>query len=178
MKIRVLAIILTLFLVSRSDAPAIEREVRGFSLGTFHSFKGIGFSASLNEQHSFALYADTEGVFSGHTVSPGFRFTYLYHYPLFNIRTKDGSVFNFYAGPGVTTGLIREKIAYGWMGGISGCAGVQVCLRKHFLISLEFESDVGFFFTDDSNSMTKKLKFYNKGLSYVWYPQLRIEYDF
>lgn len=178
MKFLARAILLTLFLVLPSTVFAGDGEVRGFSLGTFHSIKGIGLSASLDGLHSFALYADTEGILSGNTITPGFRLTYLYHYSLGDVRTKDGSVFHFYAGPGVTTGLMRERVAFGWMGGVAGGLGTQVLLRDHFLISLEFEGDVGFFFTDDSNTKATKLKFYNKGLRYACYPQLRIEYDF
>lgn len=178
MKLRVRAIILTLFLILPSTVSAVEREARGLALGTFHSFKGIGLSASIHNLHSFAVYADTEGIFNGQAVTPGFRISYLYHYSLGDIKANDGSVFHFYAGPGVTTGLVREKVAFGWMGGVAVGGGAQVLLREHFLISLEFEGDVAFFFTDDNNTGATRLKFYNKGIQNAFFPQLRIEYKF
>lgn len=177
MKSRNDIIILLFFLTFSLTAGADDKDLRGFSLGSFQSYKGLGISASLNSIHAFALYADMEGVFSGLTITPGARFSYLYHCPLGDIKAKDGSIFHFYAGPGITTGLMREEVAYGWMGGISGVVGAQVLLRKHFLFSLEFEGDVAYFFSRDGKG-SAKMKFYNKGLRYIYFPQLRIEYKF
>lgn len=177
MKLRVPTLLLTLFLILPSTVAAGEKEMRGLALGTFHSYKGFGLSSSLHGIHSFVLYADTEGIFSGRTITPGFRFTYLYHCSLGEVQVKDGNVFHFYAGPGITTGYIRESVEYGWMGGVAVCLGTQVLLRKHFQLSLEFEGNVGFFFTENSKRKTR-LKFYNNGLRYAIYPQLRIEYNF
>lgn len=157
---------------------ASGKEQGSFSIGTFQSYKGFGLSLTSNEIHSLSVFLDMEGVYKGSTIMPGVRATYLYRCDLAEVAVKSGEVFTFYAGPGISSGYIRQDFTYGAFGAVSLAAGTRILFREHFALALDFQADLGFFCAHNDVKHSTELFFYKKGVQHALYPQLRLEYRF
>lgn len=150
-----------------------------FTAGMFHSLKGVGGSFRFGELNSLSIYADMEEVYAGRALYPGVRVSYLRPVELAKKEASDGSVFTFYAGPGMTCGYVRDKDEwYGLMAGISLGAGVRVCLRERIVLALELEGNAAFVLSKSSLYHTWGMRLYKNGYRQALYPQLKLEYRF
>ncbi|MCR5571821.1 MAG: hypothetical protein K6F42_06250 [Bacteroidales bacterium] len=150
-----------------------------FTAGIFHSPKGIGGSFRFGGQNALAVYADMEEVYAGRALYPGLRVSWLHPLPLAKKTARDGSVFTFYAGPGLTGGYVRDKGEwYGFMAGVSLGAGVSVGLRERFVLSLELEGSAALQLSKNTLLDSWVTHFYRNGWRQALYPQLKIEYRF
>ena len=164
-----------------------------FTAGMFHSPKGIGGSFRFGGQNALAVYADMEEVYAGRALYPGLRVSWLHPLPLAKktardgsgaygtgiSAARDGSVFTFYAGPGLTGGYVRDKGEwYGFMAGVSLGAGVSVGLRERFILSLELEGSAALQLSKNTLLDSWVTHFYRNGWRQALYPQLKIEYRF
>ena len=181
-KTRVLLFLVAILLAgARFSAYADEPGLQDihFTAGMFHSLKGIGGSFRFGELNSLSIYADMEEVYAGRALYPGVRVSYLRPLELAKRTAPDGSVFTFYAGPGMTGGYLRDKGEwYGLMTGISLAAGFCVGLRERFILSLEVEGTAGFVLSKSSLLHTWGVKLYKNGYRQALYPQLKLEYRF
>ena len=179
---RVLLFLVAVLLAgSSATAYADEPGLRDFhfTAGMFHSLKGIGGCFRFGELNSLSVYADMEEVYAGRALYPGLRVSYLRPLALAEKKASDGSVFTFYAGPGVTGGYLRDKGEwYDIMAGISLGAGVTVGLRERFLLSLELEGTAALLVSKNTLLDTWGMRMYRNGYRQAFYPQLKIEYRF
>ena len=176
--ILLLAVLLT---GPRALAAGPEAGLQDFhvTLGMFHSPKGIGGCVRFGGLKSLSVYADMEEVYAGRALYPGLRISYLHPLALAEKTARDGNVFTFYAGPGLTGGYVRDKGEwYGFMAGISVGAGVSASLQKRFVLSLEFESVAALLLSKNTLLDTWGMRMFRNGYRQTFYPQLKIEYRF
>lgn len=147
----------------------------GFAMGGIQSPKGVGFSAEFMHDaesfSAFSLTADLLDIISGVSSSPGIKLTY--HYNLIG-KTWDDGKYSLYAGPGLTTGYVRNLGNHsGFMGGLSCDAGLRVRFMRSILLSLEFQADLAL-----HSKRLPDLALYKAGFIHSYYPHLRIQYAF
>ena len=147
----------------------------GFAMGGIQSPKGVGFCAEFAHDTesfgAFSLTADLLDIISGVSSSPGVKLTY--HYNLIGKTWNDGK-FTLYAGPGLAAGYVRNLgNHFGFMGGLSGDAGLRVRCLHSILLSLEFQADFGL-----HCKKLPDLSLYRAGYMHSYYPHLRIQYAF
>ena len=148
----------------------------GFALGGIQSPKGVGLSMEFVHDaesfSAFSLTADLIDIISGVSSSPGVKLTY--HYNLIGKSWGEGR-FAFYAGPGLTAGYVRNlDNHFGFMGGLSGDAGLRVRCLHSILLSLEFQADLAL----HGKKQHPDVGLYRAGFKHSYYPHLRIQYAF
>ena len=167
----------------------------GSSLGVFNSPKGFGLvletSSSADTFNSFTAYTDIYGLPMGRCLFPGYKFNYS-HNKVFKTLSRDGLDYNFYIGPGVTLGYVREfepyihtdfqKYLSGNFGAVacaSATAGCRVEFPRHVALNLSWTIEGGVFLDrNEDNPSGFEVSLYRNGLVSVIYPQLSILYVF
>lgn len=151
-------------------------------LGTFHSYKAVGFCADLftsdDQFDTFELTADMHEVFSGKRPVPGIRASYIHNIILKEFSVREGeTAAQLYAGPGVTAGYIRDSWKpFGVMAGITGALGVRANFLHNISLSAELGIDVALFAQKDARYGNIDLTLYEAGIKNIIYPQLKISY--
>lgn len=154
---------------------------RSFEVGTFHSYKAIGFDidvvSSADQYDTFQLVADMHQVFSGKRPAPGIRAAYIHNVVLKHF-TFDGDVEALlYTGPGLTLGYVRDGAKpFGIMTGITGVLGARFILSHNITICTEIGTDISLFAGRNQRYNNIDLTLYESGLKNIIYPQLKIMY--
>jgi len=179
--------LLTLLLAALCQ-PAAAQE-----LGVYNSIKGIGAQYRSGEKagvfHSATAFVDIYGVPTSRCRYPGYRFNVTRQYMLRSIE-GDKCVFSFYAGPGISFGLVRDHdkgrgfdltslIADnpGVMLALSGGAGCRFDFGRRVALDLSFTAEAGVHMReneDEKSYSATSLSIYNNGLLQAIYPQLTI----
>ena len=161
------------------QAPA--QEYKSLSLGTFHSPKGLGFCLESQQEEksfdSFDIIADTFGILRGDYSSPGFKATY-YRGIILDHRHGEDCDADFYAGPGVTAGYVRDiHEPFSAVAGMSGVIGGRLYFdRKRLVICFEAGLDLALEMNRNNRYRNIDLTIYKAGIYHVFYPQVRLLY--
>ena len=184
-RLAVLLLILTAFPVSSSAGRPVEEgnipDMLGeshISLGTIHSFRGIGFCTQIGsgDFHSVAVVAYLTDIINGKASTPGVRITYHYDMTIHDGTTRQGYPYRIYAGPGIAQGYVRSLDSRkGYMAGLSGAAGVLAELGRNVSLSAEFQADAALIF---KNRYTQYMSLYKAGFKHSYIPYIRIQYRF
>ena len=175
---RITAILCLLWGGERAVFAAGREDGRYFSFGSTNSLKGVGFCADLGHDpltfSSLALTADLIDILDGKASAPGLKFTY--HYNMIWKSCADGKL-DFYAGPGLTGGHVRNIDNYfGFMGGVSFDGGVRYsCSGRPVTLCLELQADISLIF---KNKYNPAMSLYRAGFRQSYYPHLKIQYVF
>ena len=154
---------------------------RGFSIGGTAAFQGIGFSAEIPDRsgaafHSMTLTDDMIFVLVGEASFPGIKGTWHYNIPFKSGVSRYGHRYDFYAGPGITAGYVRNRDnRRGLMSGVTVDAGFRILLDKSTVISLEFQADMALIFKNKDNP---NLSLYESGYAFSYLPHLKIMHKF
>lgn len=153
------------------------------SAGIFNSPKGFGITFSADTPNygfnSFNLYADLTGVLSGKYSTPGVRFDY-YRGIIIKALTTESFDCRLYAGPGVSTGFVRDYGSdnYGMLIALNGTFGAKFVFPRRIAIDLGVTADLGLHIRGEERGQTTNLKLYRNGLIRILYPQIKLEYCF
>lgn len=148
------------------------------SLGTIHSFRGIGFCTQIGagDFHSVAVAADLTDIINGKASTPGVRISYHYDMTVHDGTTRQGYSFRIYAGPGIAQGYVRSlDNRKGYMAGLSGAAGATLDMGRNISLSAEFQADAALIF---KNRYTQYMSLYEAGFKHSYIPYIRIQYRF
>lgn len=165
--------------VSAWQAPA--QEYKSLSFGTFHSPKGLGISMETQlDQGSFDsidVIADIFGILRADYSTPGIKATY-YRGIVLDKRRHDGYDWDFYAGPGVTIGYVRDiHEPFSAVAGMTGVIGGRMSFfEKRIVICMEAGMDLAVEMNRNNRYRNVKLTLYKSGLLHSFYPQVRILY--
>ena len=173
--------VLVLFLVCLGFAlrgAAQERRV-----GTVQSPKGIGLfyeSGSRSDVSHFSFALDFDGILGGHTKRPGFRVGYQKHFFRPVYRLADGTDLDFYYGPGVVAGAVRDGGDFqGPMMALRGVLGFCFTFpERPFTLGLGFSGDLGVHMQRVAGENTNVLRLYRGGLRRIWLPEIHLSYRF
>ena len=174
---RVLNNLLFIWLLVALCLPAGAQEA-----GFFNSPKGFG------AQYSFA---EKDGIPTSRCSSPGYRVNFSRQY-IFRHMESAGVSYTFYAGPGISTGMVRDHDKGkgfdltslisgnpGFMLALSGDIGCRFDFGRRVALDLSFMADAGIHVrvNEKEKSYTAtSLSVYNNGLIQFLYPQLTILY--
>lgn len=178
-KAMTLLIALLILPVLAWQAPA--QESKSLSLGTFHSPKGLGLCVESQQEQSsfdsFDIIADTFGILSGDYSTPGIKATY-YRGIIISHRHNDGCETDFFAGPGVTAGYVRDiHEPFSAVAGMAGVIGSRLYFdRKRLVVCFEAGLDLALELNRNNRYRNIDLKLYESGIYHVFYPQVRILY--
>lgn len=176
-----LALFSALILLTASAWQAPAQEYKSLSLGTFHSPKGLGVCMeSQMEQGSFDsldLIADIFGILRADYSTPGIKATY-YRGIVLDHRHHDAYDWDFYAGPGVTLGYVRDiHEPFSAVAGMTGVIGGRMSFfGKRIVICMEAGTDLAVELNRNNRYRNIKLTLYKSGLLHSFYPQVRILY--
>lgn len=160
-------------------APA--QDFKSLSLGSFHSPKGLGLCIeSQMDDTSFDsldIIADMFGILRGDYYTPGIKATY-YRGIVLRRRQGDGFEADFYAGPGVTAGYVRDiHEPFSAVAGMSGVIGERLYFdSKRLVICLEAGMDLALELNSNNRYHKIDLSIYQAGIYHIFYPQIRILY--
>ena len=161
------------------QAPA--QEIKSISLGTFHSPKGLGFCIASQQEDksfdSFDIISDTFGILRGDYSTPGIKATYYRGIILRHSHREDCDA-DFYAGPGVTAGYVRDiHEPFSAVAGMSGVIGGRLYFdRKRLMVCMEAGLDLALEMNRNNRYRNIDLSIYKAGIYHVFYPQVRILY--
>lgn len=181
MQLRLTHIFLIGLMLSALGMPSAGAQC--LDLGTYHSPKGFGLCAdkqvSDRSFESYTILADVTGVLLGTRASIGGKGTYTYNF-VFARGVVDSNVpVDFYAGPGVTAGFVRDlNTDYGVVFGLSGTLGCKAHFTRNVSIGLDVGTDLAMFFTKGRRYGNIDITSYKAGLVRSFYPQLRLMYSF
>ena len=152
-------------------------------VGTVQSPKGIGFfyeTGSRAEVSHFSFALDFDGILGGHTKRPGFRLGYQRHFFLPVYRLADGTDLDFFYGPGVVAGAVRDGGDFqGPMVALRGVIGLRfVFPERPFALGFAFSGDLGVHMQRVSGENTNLLRLYRGGLRRIWLPEIYLSYRF
>ena len=160
---------------------ASAQEPNSLSLGTFHSPKGLGLCVESQQEStsfdSFNLIADMFGILRGEYSSPGIKATY-YRNIILKQHKGDGYLADFYAGPGVTAGYVRDiHEPFSAVAGMAGVIGGRFYFdRKRIVICIEAGMDLALELNRNNRFRNIDLTIYKSGILHTFYPQIRILY--
>lgn len=165
-----------------SEKTVSAQDINSFSLGTFHSPKGIGISMEMNSDSqsfdSLTLLADMHGVLTGEHSSPGIKLVYTRDI-IFRHFDKQDYFVDLYAGPGITAGYIRDiNEPFSFVAGLSGVAGARFSFLRNLSIDIELCTDLALELNRNNRFRSLNLKIYKSGYYHIFFPQLRIHYCF
>ena len=151
------------------------------SLGSFHSPKGIGLCLETQQEASFFdsynIIADMFGVLRGDYSTPGIKATY---YRNIIIKHRHGTYHDsdFYAGPGVTAGYVRDiHQPFSAVAGMAGVMGYRLYFdSKRITICMEAGLDLALELNRNNRFRNINLTIYKSGYIHTFYPQVRILY--
>lgn len=160
------------------------------SLGIFNSLKGLGAAlelpASDGEFNSFALYVEIYGIPTGRCSEPGVKFNWSHNFEIKRFEAES-TVFSIFAGPGVSTGYMRDfevgqriqgSLALtknpGVMAALSGTGGCRFSFESRIELDLSFTAELGILVRRDETVNDFNLNMYRNGLMQCIYPQLSI----
>ncbi|MDT3366051.1 MAG: hypothetical protein LIQ26_02045 [Bacteroidota bacterium] len=152
-------------------------------LGTVQSPKGIGFFyayGSRTELNHFSFALDFDGIFRGHTRRPGFRLGYQKHFSLPVYRLADGTDLDFFYGPGVVAGAVRDGEDFqGPMVALRGVLGLCFIFpERPFTLGFAISGDLGVHMQRVAGQNTNVLRLYRGGLRRIWMPEIHLSYRF
>ena len=102
----------------------------------------------------------------------------VYLYVFADRRFDSGESMRFYAGPGFSTGYVRNMDGeYGAMAAMTGCVGFEYLFNVPFSISLTLEPALGIHFHQDEYGGVG-MDFHMPGLIASLFPHLGIRYRF
>ena len=174
-------LLITLLVLPVLAVQAPAQEYKSLSLGTFHSPNGLGLCfQSQQEEKSFDsldVIADTFGILRGDYSSPGFKATY-YRGIILSQRHGEGCDADFYAGPGVTAGYVRDiHEPFSAVAGMSGVIGGRLYFdSKRLVVCFEAGLDLALEMNRNNRYGNLNLTIYRAGIYHVFYPQVRILY--
>lgn len=176
---RVLALLI--LLTTHLLANAQESETL-FSGGLTQSPKAVGICASIDKHDhisSFSIVADLYKVLNGENGLPGVKMNYTVDLPIYQTISAKGNRYIWYAGPGVTAGVVRDfQSVMGVIGGLRGNVGFRTIFRDHFVVAAGFSADIAFHARQSAEKGTIEMKFYKNGVFRTMYPEVRLEYIF
>ena len=178
---KALTLLVALLILPASAWLAPAQDFKSLSLGTFHSPKGLGLSIeSQQEEKSFDsldIIIDTFGILRGDYSTPGFKATYYRGIILKHRHTEDYDA-DFYAGPGVTAGYVRDiHEPFSAVAGMAGVIGGRLYFdRKKLVICFEAGLDLALELNRNNRYRNIDLTLYEAGIYHVFYPQVRILY--
>ena len=169
---------LIVFLCCALQGVAQERH-----LGTLQSPKGVGFFyafGSSDELNHFSFSLDFDGILGGHTKRPGFRLGYEKHFFRPVYRLADGTDLDFYYGPGIVAGAVRDGGDFqGPMVALRGVVGFCFIFpERPFTLGFGFSGDLGVHMQRVSGRNTNILRLYRGGLRRIWLPEILLSYRF
>lgn len=187
---RVLNNLLFIWLLVALCLPAGAQEA-----GFFNSPKGFGAQYSFAEKdgvfHTATALVDIYGIPTSRCSSPGYRVNFSRQY-IFRHMESAGVSYTFYAGPGISTGMVRDHDKGkgfdltslisgnpGFMLALSGDIGCRFDFGRRVALDLSFMADAGIHVrvNEKEKSYTAtSLSVYNNGLIQFLYPQLTILY--
>lgn len=149
----------------------------GISAGLYNSPKGFGisldYSAGADILNSYTIYADIYRMITDADKDAGVKFVYLHYIRLTNIETQSGR-FDFYLGPGASTGYVRDY-AHDHMGFIltaDVAFAVRYCFKRNFDLELANVAGLGFIVGDEGGHT--QLSIYNNALFQALIPSLKL----
>lgn len=157
----------------------------------FAQDRSAGLNLSCNElAAAIHLPLDDEGilcvsanldltcVLSGKELFPGVSADIVYLYVFADRRFDSGESMRFYAGPGFSSGYVRNMDGeYGAMASMTGCVGFEYLFNVPFSISLTLEPALGIHFHQDEYGGVG-MDFHMPGLIASLFPHLGIRYRF
>lgn len=154
------------------------------SVGTWHSFKGLGLtmqSATRNpkETNTFTLYAELWDTYAGHLAAPGGKFVFSHDVTLHDFAAADGEAFSLFAGAGASAGWVKDhgRDGFGMMAALNGSFGACAAFaRKHVLICAGITLEAGPWLHMTENRYVVSL--YRNGIYQAYYPYISISYLF
>lgn len=187
---RVLNNLLSIWLLVAFCLPAGAQEA-----GFFNSPKGFGaqyrFAETDGVFHTATAFVDIYGVPTSRCSFPGYRFNFSRQYVFREIEHGDVS-YKFYAGPGISAGVVRDHDKGrgfdltslisgnpGFMFAISGDIGCRFDFGRKLALDLSFTADAGIHARVNEKERVftaTSLSVYNNGLLQFLYPQLTILY--
>ena len=155
---------------------------QSFGAGLYNSPKGFGLSFAADGQngtiHKGKVFADLYGVIDGRFSQPGIKVEYSYGL-VFKEGDKEHWRYRLYAGPGISSGYLRDNPENGAMGvlvALNGSVGSRFIFDKGIALDFGFTADLGFLLTD--NGGETRLTMYRNGISRAFFPYLSIEFLF
>jgi len=150
--------------------------------GIFSSPKGFGLCLDLQKDtlyfESASLLIDMYGIYGGNHSVPGVKANYNFNWIFAGHRGEECTV-DFYAGPGVTLGYVRDRdYKMGAIAGLCGIVGTKLVFDVPWIISIEFQADLAFGLNKNNRYNTVNLALYEAGYSRLYYPQIRIQHFF
>lgn len=162
-------------------------------IGLFNSIKGFGAEARTSEVdgifHSATAYVDIYGVATSRCSYPGLRMNVSRNYVISRSSIQDITM-TFYAGPGVTAGLVRDHDKgrgldltslfgnnEGVVLAISGSSGCRFDFPGRIALNLSFTADLGIHirrYELEKGYFAPSVSIYNNGYMQALYPQLSI----
>lgn len=175
---RKVLVLLIVFLCCALQGTAQDRFI-----GTVHSPKGIALfyeSGSRAEVSHFSFSLDFDGIFRGHTKRPGFRLGYQKHFFLPVYRLADGTFLDFFYGPGMVAGAVRDGGDFqGPMIALRGVIGLRFLFpERPFALGFAFSGDLGVHMQRVAGQNTNVLRLYRGGLRRIWMPEIHLSYRF
>lgn len=177
----VAAALVAFFLLPALAWRASAQEPNTLSLGTFHSPKGIGLCLETQKEassfDSIDIIVDMFGILRGEYSSPGIKATY-YRNIILRQYESDGCMADFYAGPGVTAGYVRDiHEPFSAVAGMAGVIGGRFSFNnKKVVICLEAGMDLALELNRNNRFRNINLTLYKSGILHTFYPQIRILY--
>ena len=155
----------------------INASAQGLSLGLYNSPKGFGISLDHNATadilNSYTVYADVYGMYTGTNTSAGVKMVYLHSNRLSSIDT-DYARFDFYLGPGGSTGYVRDHNyeGFGFILTADVSFAIRVCFKRNFDMELSNVAEIGFIIGEDGGHT--QLSIYDNGLLQALIPALKL----
>ena len=180
MRVRIIVLVLSLTLLFPCFNALAQK---GFSAGSFQSFKGVGISfetlsPSGREFNTFTLYADLASVYLQSDTDPGLKFNYSHNIRIaqFSPRTLDD--LSLIAGSGFSAGCVKDygRDGYGLYGALSGTFGARAVFPCRVCFILGITLETGLLLYDGGGH--PKTTLYRDGIYQTVLPHLTIFYQF
>lgn len=162
---------------------ALQGAAQDRFMGTVQSPKGIGLffeSGSRAEVSHYGFALDFDGILKGDTKRPGFRLSYHKHFFLPVYRLADGTDIDFFYGPGLVAGAVRDGGDFqGPMVALRGIVGIRFFFpERPFALGFAFSGDLGVHMQRVTGQNTNILRLYRGGLRRIWMPEILLSYRF
>ncbi len=161
--------------------------------GIYNSPKGIGaqfrFADNGSTFYSCTAFVDIYGIPTSRCLYPGYRFNFSRQYIWKKIESSEVQ-FSFYAGPGVSAGVVRDHDKGRWfditslisenpgaMLAVSGDVGCRFDFGRRVSLDLSFMAEAGVHVRRNEKERqytATSLSVYNNGYLQAIYPQLTI----
>lgn len=181
---------LTITLTAIAVLLGIQTHAQPVSAGIFNSLKGIGATVELphgtDEFTSLSAFVEIFGIPTGRCDKPGGKFNFSHNF-IFRKYDNDATLFELYAGPGLSAGYMRDfevgkrvdtilKLTDtpGLMAALSGRAGCRFSFEKRIALNLSFTAEFGIHARRDRNVNNINVRMYHNGLLQCLYPELSI----